>query len=195
MSIEITMPRLSDTMERGMIIKWNVKEGDAVSAGDNVADIETDKAIMEMQVFDDGHMARIVVPEGEMVEVGTLIAILAEDDEAVEDVAGAVSAGTTSVDAAKTVRETSDTDTESSPPSTPATAVDSAPAPAPAGGGGRIKASPVARRLADEHGIDLATLQGEVDLTIDSPARCGLEVLAVLAAHGFGGMPSGPAGG
>ncbi len=150
MSIEITMPRLSDTMERGMIIKWNVKEGDAVSAGDNVADIETDKAIMEMQVFDDGHMARIVVPEGEMVEVGTLIAVLAEDDEAVEEVAVAVSADTTSVDAPKTAQGTADTDTESSAPSTPAQAA----------GGGRIKASPVARRLAEEHGIDLATLQG-----------------------------------
>ena len=186
MSIEITMPRLSDTMERGMIIKWNVKEGDAVSAGDNVADIETDKAIMEMQVFDDGHMARIVVPEGEMVEVGTLIAILAEDDEAVEDVAGAVSAGTTSVDAAKTVRETSDTDTESSPPSTPATAVDSAPAPAPAGGGGRIKASPVARRLADEHGIDLATLQGSgpggriVKRDVQRAVEAGQETVAAV---------------
>jgi pyruvate dehydrogenase E2 component (dihydrolipoamide acetyltransferase) len=139
MSIEITMPRLSDTMERGMIIKWNVQEGDAVSAGDSVADIETDKAIMEMQVFDDGHMARIVVPAGEMVEVGTLIAVLAEDDEAVEDVAGAVSASTPSVSA--------------SPPTPTAT-------PTPVAGDGRIKASPVARRLAEEHGIDLSGLQG-----------------------------------
>ncbi len=137
MSIEITMPRLSDTMERGMIIKWNVKEGDAVSAGDSVADIETDKAIMEMQVFDDGHMARIIVPAGETVEVGTLIAVLAEDDEAVEDVAGAVSA--------------------SMPP---ASAPAPTPAPAPVAGDGRIKASPVARRLAEEHGINLAGLQG-----------------------------------
>ncbi|MEE8460292.1 MAG: E3 binding domain-containing protein, partial [Phycisphaerales bacterium] len=131
------MPRLSDTMERGMIIKWNVKEGDAVSAGDSVADIETDKAIMEMQVFDDGHMARIIVPAGETVEVGTLIAVLAEDDEAVEDVAGAVSA--------------------SMPP---ASAPAPTPAPAPVAGDGRIKASPVARRLAEEHGINLAGLQG-----------------------------------
>ncbi len=152
MSIEITMPRLSDTMERGMIIKWNVKEGDAVSAGDTVADIETDKAIMEMQVFDDGHMARIVVPEGEMVEVGTLIAVLAEDDEAVEDVAGAVSTAAPS--------KTPGTHTASSPPSAPPPAPGSATAPAPAPGDGRLKASPVARRLAEAHGIDLGTLQG-----------------------------------
>jgi len=65
MSIEITMPRLSDTMETGTIIKWNVAEGDAVSAGDIVADIETDKATMEMQVYDDGRVAKIIVPEGQ----------------------------------------------------------------------------------------------------------------------------------
>ena len=87
MSIEITMPRLSDTMERGTIIKWNVKEGDPVSAGDNVADIETDKATMEMQVYDDGHVARIIVQEGETVDVGTVIAIVAEEDEDLDDVA------------------------------------------------------------------------------------------------------------
>ena len=156
MSIEITMPRLSDTMERGMIIKWNVKEGDAVSAGDNVADIETDKAIMEMQVFDDGHMARIVVPEGEMVEVGTLIAVLAEDDEAVEDVAESVSAGTPSGAAAEAAQKTTDAHTASLPPSAPAPAS----AMASRAGTGRIKASPVARRLAEEYGIDLGTLQG-----------------------------------
>ncbi len=147
MSIEITMPRLSDTMERGMIIKWNVKEGDAVSAGDNVADIETDKAIMEMQVFDDGHMAKIVVPEGEMVEVGTLIAVLAEDDETVEDVAGSVSTGTPP----EATRQTADADAESTPAASTA---------ASDAGDGRIKASPVARRLAETHGIDLETLQG-----------------------------------
>ena len=76
MAIELTMPRLSDTMESGTIIKWNVKEGDAVSAGDVVADVETDKATMEMQVYDDGKVSRIVVPEGKTVAVGTLIAVI-----------------------------------------------------------------------------------------------------------------------
>ncbi|MFZ9692926.1 MAG: biotin/lipoyl-containing protein, partial [Phycisphaerales bacterium] len=76
MAIELTMPRLSDTMESGTIIKWNVKEGDPVSAGDVVADVETDKATMEMQVYDDGKVSRIVVPEGKTVAVGTLIAVI-----------------------------------------------------------------------------------------------------------------------
>ena len=71
MSIEITMPRLSDTMEQGTIIKWNAKEGDAVSAGDAVADIETDKAPTEMQVYDHGTVVKILVSEGYPVEVGS----------------------------------------------------------------------------------------------------------------------------
>ncbi len=150
MSIDITMPRLSDTMEQGTIIKWNVEEGQAVSAGDTVADIETDKATMEMQVFDAGHIARIVVGEGETVDVGTLIAIMAEEDEDVNDVAAQAAAPTASAADA-----------------TPAAVTPAAPAPRegngtalPETGDGRIKTSPVARRLAEEHGIDLSTVQG-----------------------------------
>ena len=91
MSIEITMPRLSDTMEQGTIIRWMVKEGDAVSAGDAIADIETDKATMEMQVYDDGTIAKIIIGEGQTVEVGTLIAVVAEEDESLSDIAASVS--------------------------------------------------------------------------------------------------------
>src|SRR5688572_23808781 len=76
MPIPITMPRLSDTMEAGTIIKWNVKEGDKVSAGDVIADVETDKATMEMAVYDDGVISKISVPEGQKVNVGTVIAVL-----------------------------------------------------------------------------------------------------------------------
>ncbi|HJN80290.1 MAG: biotin/lipoyl-containing protein, partial [Phycisphaerales bacterium] len=64
MPIEITMPRLSDTMEKGTIIKWHIAEGDNVTAGDVLADVETDKATMEMQAFDDGRVSRIAVDEG-----------------------------------------------------------------------------------------------------------------------------------
>src|SRR5688572_6345762 len=81
MPIELTMPRLSDTMESGTIMKWNVKEGDKVTAGTSVADVETDKATMEMQVYDDGTIARILVPEGKLVPIGTVIALLAEAGE------------------------------------------------------------------------------------------------------------------
>lgn len=81
MPISITMPRLSDTMEAGTIIKWNVKEGDKVASGDVIADIETDKATMEMQVYDDGTIASLNVPEGQKANVGTVIAVLAADGE------------------------------------------------------------------------------------------------------------------
>src|SRR5688572_6848589 len=93
MPIEVTMPRLSDTMESGTVIKWNVKEGDEVSSGQAIADIETDKATMEMQVFDEGRIAKIMVPEGQMVNVGTVIALLAEEGEDVRSVAGPAKAG------------------------------------------------------------------------------------------------------
>ncbi len=146
MPIDITMPRLSDTMEQGTIIKWNVKEGDEVAAGDAVADIETDKATMEMQVFDDGRIARILVGEGETVEIGTLIAVMAEENEDVETIA---SSAATAPAAAPTSPAEHAVDVPSEPP------VRVSPP-----GDGRIRTSPVARRLAEEHGIDLGTLQG-----------------------------------
>ncbi|MCC6661966.1 MAG: 2-oxo acid dehydrogenase subunit E2 [Phycisphaerales bacterium] len=76
MSIEVTMPRLSDTMEVGTVVKWNVKEGQPVKSGDVVADIETDKATMELQSFDDGTVEKLAVPEGKSVKVGTVIMTL-----------------------------------------------------------------------------------------------------------------------
>ena len=79
MSIEVTMPRLSDTMEVGTVVKWNVKEGQAIKSGDVVADIETDKATMELQSFDDGTVEKLAVPEGKSVKVGTVIMTLSGD--------------------------------------------------------------------------------------------------------------------
>ncbi len=165
MPIDLTMPRLSDTMEQGTIIKWNVKEGDTVSAGDNVADIETDKATMEMQVYDDGRIAQILVDEGQTVEVGTLIAIIAEEGEDLDDV-------TTSASTEVAVNE----------PAAP----DAPVAPAPEEGDGRIKTSPVARRLAEEHGIDLSTVQGSgpggriVKRDVLRAAEAGRETVAAV---------------
>ena len=87
MAIEITMPRLSDTMEKGTVVSWHVKEGDTVSSGDVIADIETDKATMELQTFDDGTVAKLAVGEGSQVPVGTTILILAGKGESVEEAA------------------------------------------------------------------------------------------------------------
>jgi pyruvate dehydrogenase E2 component (dihydrolipoamide acetyltransferase) len=93
MPVEITMPRLSDTMEQGTVVSWQVKEGDTVSSGDVIADIETDKATMELQTFDDGVVARLVAAEGEQVAVGTVIAVLAGKGEDAAEVGKSAGAG------------------------------------------------------------------------------------------------------
>ena len=156
MPISVTMPRLSDTMEQGTIIRWNVKEGDEVSSGDIVADVETDKATMEMQVYDDGVMARILVDEGKQVPVGTTIAMITEEGEdpaALPD----NSAGSNAEPEAAVV--------EDEAPAPEAGPVAEKPSAAPAAPvntaeGGKIRVSPVARRLAEEHGVDVRNLQG-----------------------------------
>lgn len=176
MPIELTMPRLSDTMEKGTIIKWNVKEGQEVSSGQPVADIETDKATMEMQVYDDGVLAKILVSEGEQVDVGTVIALVAEDDEDPKEVAKG--AGTVSKSTASSTSGAAESEApkreEAGKQSQPASAssdegrsartVSSAPAEKSASSGagrnGRLRISPVARRMAEEHGIDVDVLEG-----------------------------------
>ena len=144
MPIDITMPRLSDTMEMGTVLHWHVKEGDEVSSGDVLADIETDKATMELQSFDDGVVQNILIAAGEQVSVGTAIARLLEEDEDLT--------GSPSVDAAP--------QTETPKPVEQAKAEPTAevPTPPPSSGGARV--SPVARRLAEDHGLDLSTIQG-----------------------------------
>ena len=180
MSIEITMPRLSDTMEQGTIIKWNAKEGDAVSAGDAVADIETDKATMEMQVYDDGTIVKILVAEGDTVEVGTVIAVMAEEDEDPAEVAASVNvqpAAQTTQPKQAAADAGPDEIVQTETPVQPVMPAAQEPAPAetvpPVGaaqqivapatdsaGDGRLRVSPVARRLAEAHEIDVSTLEG-----------------------------------
>lgn len=179
MSIEITMPRLSDTMEQGTVIKWNKSEGDAVSAGEVIADVETDKATMEMPVFDDGTIAKIIAKEGQTVDVGSLIAVLAEEGEDPSDVASQFSGGAKPTTPKKTAtdnnkkesRATSDVKTRAAAPPVEkpkAASVDVGEREEVAPddvrsdetGAGRIRVSPVARHLAEEHDIDLKSLHG-----------------------------------
>ncbi|MEC7486583.1 MAG: pyruvate dehydrogenase complex dihydrolipoamide acetyltransferase [Pseudomonadota bacterium] len=153
MAIDILMPALSPTMETGTLAKWTVAVGDAVRSGDVIAEIETDKATMEVEAVDDGILASIMVAEGsEGVAVGTPIGRLAEDGESPDDVAAAP-ASTTPVapePAAAPVEEP----TQPTPAPVPApAAVSSAPA-------NRIFASPLARRIAADRGLDLASLSG-----------------------------------
>lgn len=156
MPIEITMPRLSDTMEKGTIIKWHVAEGDAVGAGDVLADVETDKATMEMQSFDDGTIQSLAVSEGQAVDVGTVVAVLLEEDESSGDTAPSAPAEPASSDAEKSPMESPAVATEQQ--DTPASET---PMPtAPRSAAGHLRISPVARRLADAHGIDPTSLMG-----------------------------------
>ncbi|MEZ6243665.1 MAG: pyruvate dehydrogenase complex dihydrolipoamide acetyltransferase [Phycisphaerales bacterium] len=162
MPIEITMPRLSDTMEQGTVVKWHVKEGDSVSSGDVIADIETDKATMELEAFDDGTVAKLVAGEGENIPIGGVIAVLAEKGESVENAASGASKG-----AKQKTQDAEPERSEGSGAGVPsATALADAPAtsaPAPSSNGAssdRVFASPLARKLADERGVDLASIHG-----------------------------------
>ena len=159
MPTELKMPALSPTMEEGTLAKWLVKEGDTVASGDILAEIETDKATMEFEAVDEGTVAKILVPEGsDGVKVGTPIAILAGEGESVDAPAAAPPP---KVEEPKK----EEAKTEPAPPAkgggkTPAAPAKSA-APAPkADTGDRIKASPLARRLAEAQGVDLTSIQG-----------------------------------
>ncbi len=155
MPIEITMPRLSDTMEEGTLIKWQVKVGDKVKSGDLLADVETDKATMELQSYDDGTVAKLAVDEGQTTPVGQPILILAQPDESIEDAAQSSPDSTGAGPSSGPPQMAS-----AAMPASGSTAIATAPPPTTNSTGGRIRVSPVARKLAEEHGVDLATLQG-----------------------------------
>ena len=148
MPTEILMPALSPTMEEGTLAKWLVKEGDEVQSGDIIAEIETDKATMEFEAVDEGIMGPILVAEGtEGVKVNTAIAVLLEEGESADDVSVA-SAPAASAEPAQAVAAPA-----------PQASAPAAPAPA-AADGSRIFASPLARRIAADKGLDLAAIQG-----------------------------------
>ncbi|NDD88133.1 MAG: pyruvate dehydrogenase complex dihydrolipoamide acetyltransferase [Rhodobacteraceae bacterium] len=156
MPIEILMPALSPTMEEGTLAKWLVKEGDTVSSGDIIAEIETDKATMEFEAVDEGTIGKIIVPEGsEGVKVNALIAVLLEDGEEASD---AVPSSASADDAGDKAAATA----VSAEPATPTAERSAPPAPAApaASDGTRIFASPLARRIAADQGLELSALQG-----------------------------------
>jgi len=166
MPIELKMPALSPTMEEGTLAKWLVKEGDKVASGDILAEIETDKATMEFEAVDEGTVAKILVPEGsEGVKVGAPIAILAGEGEDAKAAAGAAPKADTAAPAppkAPPAPKADETPKAAPPPKAPVETppAPSAPASAPRAEGDRVKASPLARRLAQAQNIDLASIQG-----------------------------------
>ncbi|MFD3191068.1 pyruvate dehydrogenase complex dihydrolipoamide acetyltransferase [Sedimentitalea sp. HM32M-2] len=189
MPTEILMPALSPTMEEGTLAKWLVKEGDSVASGDLLAEIETDKATMEFEAVDDGIVGKILVPEGtEAVKVNTAIAVLLAEGESADDI------GTTNT--TKDVAAAPAQPEEPAPAPVPGPPPAQRPAPAAAKGpdGARIFASPLARRIAAEKGVDLSRITGsgphgrivKVDVIHGQPAP------AVPAAATEVAKPSAP---
>ena len=141
MATEILMPALSPTMEEGTLAKWLVKEGDTVQSGDILAEIETDKATMEFEAVDEGIMGKILIPEGTAeVKVNTPIAVLVEEGEAVPETTGSAA--------------------KPAPAAAPEPPAQPAPAAPVARDGERIFASPLARRIAEQKGLDLSQITG-----------------------------------
>jgi pyruvate dehydrogenase E2 component (dihydrolipoamide acetyltransferase) len=156
MPTELKMPALSPTMEEGTLAKWLVKEGDVVKSGDLLAEIETDKATMEFEAVDEGTVVKILVAEGsDGVKVGTAIALIAGEGES-SDAPPAAPAPAAKAPEEKTPEPAAPAKDGGE---TPAAAPAQVAAPSPETGG-RIKASPLARRLAEAQGIDLAGLTG-----------------------------------
>jgi pyruvate dehydrogenase E2 component (dihydrolipoamide acetyltransferase) len=159
MPIDITMPALSPTMEEGKLAKWHVKEGDSVSSGDVIAEIETDKATMEVEAVDEGKIGKILVAEGtDNVKVNAVIAVLLQEGEDASAIGSAAPAPKAEAPKAETPKA------EIAPAAAPAPAAKAEtpkPTPAPAKAeGGRVFASPLAKRLAKEAGIDVAAISG-----------------------------------
>ena len=150
MPMQILMPALSPTMEEGTLAKWNVKEGDTVASGDVIAEIETDKATMEFEAVDEGVIGKILIAEGtEGVKVNEAIAILLEDGESMDD-----------VDLSAPSAAPADAGAEAAAPAAPEAAATPAAPAAPVKDGNRVFASPLARRIAAQKGLDLNAITG-----------------------------------
>ena len=182
MAIAVEMPKMSDTMEEGVLVAWLADEGASVSAGDVIAQVETDKATMDLEVYDDGVLLKRVVGEGDSVPIGALIAVLGDEGESPDDVLASYSgdgapagADEAEVEAAPPARM----ETEEAPSGLDGIAgtADAIDAPAPSvqpvtgdgaaqevqptsARGGRVKASPLARRMAEEAGLDIGQISG-----------------------------------
>ena len=209
MPTELKMPALSPTMEEGTLAKWLVKEGDEVKSGDILAEIETDKATMEFEAVDEGTISKILVPEGsEGVKVGAPIAIRAAEGEDASAAAPKADKAPAAAPApAATPAPKADATPKSSPPPEAkgygVTPTETPPAPSqpavpPRAEGDRVKASPLARRLAQAQGIDLNSLQGsgpagrivraDVDAAVgNAPGAAPTAALAASAAPALGG--------
>lgn len=142
----VTMPKLSDTMTEGTIARWKKKKGDKIETGDILAEIETDKATMEMEAFDDGVLQEILVPDGGKAKIGENVALILAEGEKLEEASSAPA-------------PSSQPAADKAPKAAEAPAPSSAPA-APASSDARVKASPLAKKIAKERGVSLSGVEG-----------------------------------
>ena len=150
---EVTMPSMGADMTEGTIVKWLKAEGDQIGRGDKLAEVETDKTVVEMEAYAEGLLRKIVVSEGSLVQVGAVIAFIGDADDDIPEVAAAAPAAEAAPEApAGTPAPT--------PTPEPVQQAALAPVAVPASQGGRIKASPIARKIAEEKGVDIAAITG-----------------------------------
>jgi pyruvate dehydrogenase E2 component (dihydrolipoamide acetyltransferase) len=215
MPINITMPALSPTMEEGTLAKWHVKEGDSVSSGDVIAEIETDKATMEVEAVDEGKIGKIMVPEGtEGVKVNAVIAVILEEGESADSIEAAPEAPKEEPKAKQPEKAAPGEDAAPAVPreaNSPAPEGDKPPAPpketrqpaaaetGPAKDGERTFASPLARRLAKEAGIEIGQISGSGPhgrvIKKDVEAAASGKAPLKAAAPGPAAAAAAPAGG
>ena len=200
MPTPILMPALSPTMEEGTLSKWTVKEGDSVSSGDIIAEIETDKATMEVEAVDEGKIGKILIDAGtENVKVNAPIAVLLEDGESASDIdMSALSAAAPAPSPAPSAgdKPAAATPSPSNGATPPPSAAPTTPSSAPAGqsAGGRIHASPLAKRIAKQEGLDLSLIAASgphgriVKRDVEKAMREGTGKSSAAGAAGF--MPA-----
>lgn len=167
MATAVEMPKLSDTMDEGVLVSWEFDEGDAISEGDVIAQVETDKATMDLEAYDAGVLLKRLVGEGDSIPIGQLIAVIGEEGEDISDILAQYGDGaeTEPAPAGDEPEETADEEAATSTPAPSGDGAESAPAPPQTGDrtdgtNGRIKASPLARRMAGEEDLDLAAVEG-----------------------------------
>jgi len=148
------MPSMGADMTEGTIVKWLKAEGDQVGRGDKLAEVETDKTVVEMEAYAEGLLRKIVVSEGSLVQVGAVIAFIGDADDDIPEVATAAPAAEAASEAPAA------TPAPAAPAPEPVQQAAPAPVAVPASQGGRIKASPIARKIAEEKGVDIAAITG-----------------------------------
>ena len=183
MATNIEMPKLSDTMTEGTLIKWHKQVGDEIEIGDVIAEVETDKATMEMEAFDEGTLTEIKIQEGEKAPIGSVLAVLDGDGAGGGDTTAPES------DEGKTKEEPQDEPKGQGSEDKPSeTQTETAPAPTSGADGERLKSSPLARKVAAELGVDLSTVKGtgpggrivrdDVEAAAKSPSKPSSEASA-----------------